>query len=203
MRVFVAAYPPADAVAHLVRFSAQLRTGRAAARLTRPETWHVTLAFLGDLPDERLPVLTGAVDLAAGTASALRVAVAGGGSFGHGRASVLWAGLTGDVTELVELARTLRRALARARLPYDRKPPTPHLTLARPGHRLTPAELAEDKAVLADYRGPEWTIDTLRTIQSHPGPTPTYQELHRSLLRHGPTSPALREQTSDAEVGPG
>ena len=60
MRLFVAAYPPSPAVSDLANFVASLRVGRAAAagvntRLARPETYHLTLAFLGEVPDERLP----------------------------------------------------------------------------------------------------------------------------------------------------
>ena len=59
MRLFVAVYPPSPAVADLAHFVASLRVGRAAAagvntRLARPETYHLTLAFLGEVPDERL-----------------------------------------------------------------------------------------------------------------------------------------------------
>ncbi|MEV0713517.1 2'-5' RNA ligase family protein, partial [Asanoa sp. NPDC050611] len=59
MRLFVAAYPSSEAVADLAAFVGALRVGQAAAagtntRLARPETYHLTLAFLGDVADERL-----------------------------------------------------------------------------------------------------------------------------------------------------
>ena len=59
MRLFVAVYPPAPAVADLATFVSSLHVGRAAAegvntRLANPLTYHLTLAFLGEVPDERL-----------------------------------------------------------------------------------------------------------------------------------------------------
>ena len=182
MRLFVAVYPPADAVTELSGYVAGLHTVRAGARPTRPDTRHVTLAFLGEVPEPRLADVTAAVDLAAGTGHPLDLRIAGGGSFGHGRHTVLWAGLTGAVPELVELARAVRRALARARLPYDRKPPNPHLTIARPGDRLPAEALAEDLTTLTHYQGKPWTADQVTVTESHPGPTPTYHQHHTTLL---------------------
>jgi 2'-5' RNA ligase len=58
VRLFVAAYPPEPACAHLAAAVDALAVGRAAAagvnaRLAPRANWHVTLAFLGDVPDER------------------------------------------------------------------------------------------------------------------------------------------------------
>jgi RNA 2',3'-cyclic 3'-phosphodiesterase len=191
VRLFVAVYPPPGAIEHLSGYAAALRTVRAGARLTRSETWHVTLAFLGDLPDQRLPELIAAVDLAATTAAPLHLAISGGGSFGRGPGTVLWAGLAGQVPELLELAAALRRALARARLPYDHKPVRPHLTLARPRRRVPPEALAADKQTLADYQGPDWTATHLSLVESHLGAQAEHNQLHQADLHQpelGPTS---------------
>ncbi len=182
MRLFVAAYPPPAAVEHLAAAIGELHVVRVAARVSRVDTWHVTLAFLGEVPAERLPVAADAVSLAAQVTAPLRLRVAGGGSFGRGRTSVLWAGLAGAVPELVELAGATRRALGRARLPYDRKPVRPHLTLARPGERVPGEQLAQDVAVLDGYRGPEWTLDRILLVSSELGPVPRYQVVHEAAL---------------------
>jgi RNA 2',3'-cyclic 3'-phosphodiesterase len=193
VRLFVAVYPPPGAVEHLSGYAAGLRAVRAGARLTRAQSWHVTLAFLADLPEPQVPVLVAAVDLAAGTAPPLRLSMSGGGSFGHGQRAVLWAGLAGQVPELLELAAALRRALGRSRLPYDRKPVRPHLTLARPGRHVPPDDLAADKATLGEYQGPEWTATHLTLVESHLGPHATHTPLHQADLHQaeiGPTSAA-------------
>jgi 2'-5' RNA ligase len=104
----------------------------------------------------------------------IRLRLAGGGRFGRGRFTVLWVGLDGDIEALRELGAILRTELRRARLPYDRKPLRPHLTLARPGERL---DVADDLLTLGRYAGPEWTVDTLTLVRSHLGPKPTYDRL--------------------------
>lgn len=184
MRLFVAAYPPEDACAHLAAMVDGLAISRAAAggvnaRVAPRSNWHVTLAFLGEVPDERYDdvreALTSAVSrwrVAGGTPPGL--AVAGGGRFGRGRFTILWAGIRGEVDALRALATTVRRQVKRARLPFDSKPLRPHLTLARPGDRV---DIRADLATLRDYSGPEWTVTELRLMRSNPGPAPTYDRL--------------------------
>ena len=144
MRLFAAVYPPASAVDHLVTFVSALRVGVASAagvntRLARPDTVHVTVAFLGDVADERLDAVTEALGRAVdGPAPSVRLA--GGGRFGRGKFTVLWTGLDGDVDALRGLAGAARRSLKKARLPYDDRPWKPHLTIARPGDRLDRAD---------------------------------------------------------------
>jgi len=65
VRLFVAGYPPAPVLAHLAGHSARLHTVRAGARVTRTDTWHVTLAFLGELPYWQLVDVGHAVELGA------------------------------------------------------------------------------------------------------------------------------------------
>ncbi|HWH01227.1 MAG TPA: 2'-5' RNA ligase family protein [Pilimelia sp.] len=195
MRLFVAAYPPAPARAHLAAAVAGLAVGRAAAqgvnaRLADAAHWHLTLAFLGDVPDARGG--DAAAALAAGVAAARdphpgdpppdggppargpRLWLGGGGRFGRGRFTVLWVGVGGETQAVTGLAASVRRELRRARLPYDGKPFRPHLTLARPGDRV---DVTGDLAALASYRGPEWTLDELCLVRSHLGPRPAYDRI--------------------------
>lgn len=187
MRLFVAAYPPAPVVDDLAGLVATLAVGQAAAsgvntRLVTPATWHVTLAFLGEVPDGRRPEVESALaDAMAGWRAAQpvppSVRVQGGGRFGRGRFTILWAGLAGEVELLRELSTAVRRQLRRSRLPYDPKLFRPHLTLARPGDRLPAEAVLADLAVLRGHIGPLWTISELRLVRSHPGPKPRYDRL--------------------------
>ncbi len=185
MRLFVAAYPSTEAVVHLSQFVGTLHVGRPvepgrSLRLVPPGRWHLTLAFLGDVDDLKAGDAVAAVgDAVAGWRDAggqpPRLGVAGGGRFGRGRFTVLWAGVDGAVPDLDDLASRLGRALRRARLPVDRKPFRAHLTLARPGDRLAPGALAADLAALDAYRGPSWQLTDLHLVRSHLGPDPRYE----------------------------
>jgi 2'-5' RNA ligase len=195
VRLFVAAYPPAEAVADLTAQVSRLHIGAAAARgvnvrLTAAEILHVTLAFLGDVEDDRLPDVTRALGRAeeawhrrSGRPGSPeeqpppRVRLAGGGRFGRGQFTLLWIGLAGDVPALRTLNHAIRRELRRARLPYDPRPFRPHLTLARPGDRVDAAEVDEDRWVLDGYLGPSWPVAEMALMRSHLGPRPTYDRL--------------------------
>jgi RNA 2',3'-cyclic 3'-phosphodiesterase len=171
-RLFVGVYPPEAALDDLAALLDGLHLGRSGIRRTPRERWHLTVAFLGDVEEERVSDVEVALDKVVAPPPELRLA--GGGRFGRGRFTIVWTGVDGPVAPL---AQAVRRQLKRARVPYDRKPFRPHLTLARPGGRLTPAELAADLAALRAYQGPLWTVDELRLVRSHLGPNPIHETL--------------------------
>lgn len=191
----MALYPPPEVVHDIVGQVARLRVGEAYAsgvntRLARPDNLHVTLCFLGEVEDGSLPVVTDALSRAARTWRRLagvvgsreglgppRLRLAGGGRFGRGQFTVLWTGLAGDVDALHLLGRAVRRELKRARLPHDRRPFRPHLTIARPGDRLDRAAVDEDVATLDGYLGPSWPVTEMVLVRSNPGPRPAYEPL--------------------------
>ncbi|MEV4479647.1 RNA 2',3'-cyclic phosphodiesterase [Micromonospora coxensis] len=187
MRLFVAVYPPPAAVADLTARIAGLRIGAAQAagvnvRLADPAQLHVTLAFLGEVETDRLIDVESALGLAVQTArttwqSTPRLRLGGGGRFGRGRFTVLWVDLLGEVEALHVLGRLIRSGLRRNRLPHDDKPFRPHLTVARPGDRVDPADVETDRVTLDAYRGPEWPATELVLVRSHQGPRPTYDRL--------------------------
>ena len=188
----MAAYPPAGACDDLERQLAGLHVASAASRgvntrLARRDTWHVTLAFLGEVAEERGPDAALAIERAvtawrAAAPGPPQLLLAGGGRFGRGRFTVLWVGVDGDREALAGLSRQVRRELKRDRLPYDDRPLKPHLTIARPGDRLDKAAVEADRAALANYRGPAWPVQSVQLVRSHLGPKPWYEHLAASPL---------------------
>ncbi len=198
MRLFVAVFPPPEAVADLSAEVARLRVGRAAAagtnvRLADPARAHLTVAFLGQVDASRLVDVESALGIAAeafrtrdlppaerpagGRTGPAVLRLGGGRSFGRGRFTVLWVDVRGDVEALRVLARLVRSGLRRGRLPYDEKPFTPHLTIARPGDRIDRADVAADREALHDYLGPPWPAAELVLVRSHQGPQPAYDRV--------------------------
>jgi 2'-5' RNA ligase len=192
VRLFVAAYPSPVARDDLAALVRKLSVGQPrerghSVRLASADNWHVTLAFIGEVPDASLDKARQAVERAvatwrAGNTTPPMVRIAGGGTFGRGRFTPLWTDLRGDVDALTDLAADLRRELRKARFPRDNKQFRPHLTIARPGDRLAAAELAGDLALLDGYRGPKWTVDRIQLMRSHLGPRPTYDVLAEVAL---------------------
>jgi 2'-5' RNA ligase len=187
VRLFVAVYPPTTALDDLERFSARLLVAKARAqgvntRVTARALWHVTLAFLGEVPDDRVPEAARAVDRATEQVreSTPSLRIAGGGRFGRERFTVLWAGVQGDVAGFTRIAAAVRRELSASRLRFDNKRFSPHLTLARPGDKLPPEAIDADIAALAGYRGQTWSCPRMTLVASHLGPAPRHEPIHQA-----------------------
>ncbi len=168
--------PPAPAREHLAAALAGLQGAPGEPRWTTPERWHLTLLFLGAVPDRQVSDLGAALapEVAAGAPRRLRLADAG--RFGSTRRpQVAWIGLDGDVTALGDLAARCAAVARRLRLEVEDRPFRPHLTVGRwrPGHPADGALLDR----LAGYRGPEWPVGAVRLYESRLGRTPAYEEL--------------------------
>ena len=120
MRLFIA-IPLGDAMRKsLTAMQADLRAQRVRGNFTPPENLHLTLAFIGEYPDpdgvlEILPPL-----------QPFELRLNGFGAFGD----LWWAGFERS-EPLENYVRRLRRALAEAGIPFDRKRFSPHVTLVR------------------------------------------------------------------------
>ena len=170
MRLFFAVELPHDVQAELGR----LRRGEDADyRWSDPSLLHVTLAFLGEQPEEHLDVLqrVGAAAAQASPRGTLRLGEAG--SFGTKRAPrVLWVGLDGDLPKLTALQSNLARGLREAGFALEDRPFSPHVTLARRRVRATGEAPAGWPPHLAH---PHFEMDHLTLFQSRLSPRgPTY-----------------------------
>lgn len=104
---------------------------------------HVTLAFVGRIPEERVGEVIDACALAAVSEPAFRIALDALGTFPEGgRARVVWAG-TGPAERRIEhLGAAVRSALDRRAIPFDLRPLRPHVTVGRVRESATRAEAA-------------------------------------------------------------
>lgn len=171
----MAAYPPRDVREDFKRLVDGLHVAaprEKSVRLAPADRWHLTVAFIGDVEDPSAAVA--ALEQLAGTA-APTVRITGGKTLGRGRFRHLVAEVAGD--DLGPMGTAVRQALKQHRLPYDRRPWQPHVTIARPGQLLSAEELAADLAMVGAYRGPAWRLDEVRLMESHLGPKPEYDVL--------------------------
>jgi RNA 2',3'-cyclic 3'-phosphodiesterase len=189
VRLFVAIVPPPAVLAELSAAIAPLRAAAPELRWSGPESWHLTLAFLGETEERILPDLTARLHRAAGRHSAMELAIAGAGAFPAAvRARVLWAGISTDRQRLAALAASVAAAARRAGAPPpdEGRKYRPHLTLAR---SREPADVSVLAAALADYSGQAWTPSEVCLIRSQLGRgVPRYDPLGRWPLR-GSASP--------------
>ena len=93
---------------------------------------HVTLAFLGETPDDRLPDVTAAVETAARGVTAFDVELDRSGRFPPtGRPRVVWLGIGAGAPNLMALGERVRAELGRRTIGFDNKPLRAHVTIGR------------------------------------------------------------------------
>jgi len=93
---------------------------------------HVTLAFLGRTPPERLADVSAALEAAAGHVTAFDIELGRAGRFPTtGRPRVVWLGMGAGAPALLALGDRVRAELARREVVFDDKPLRAHITLGR------------------------------------------------------------------------
>jgi 2'-5' RNA ligase len=167
MRLFVAVVPPRPVLLELRAALSTLPHTDGNLRWTHPESWHITLAFLGEVPKESLAELTERLARAASRATPMELAVAGGGQYDS---HVLWAGIQGDRDRLGRLSETVTAAARRCRVRVDERPFRPHVTLARVrgGHGGPPTDLRPYVDRMTAFRTPRWLVKEMELFESVP-----------------------------------
>ena len=130
MRLFVALQIPPAVRKNLAEFLAELRAISSQPRWVRTENLHVTLKFIGEMQAEKLGDIRAALSMVhSDRAGALDFR---GTSFfpNEKRPRVFWAGIAASAN-LARLAGDIDRALEKLGVPPEKRPFSPHLTLAR------------------------------------------------------------------------
>lgn len=135
-RVFFALWPEPAASAALHAFALRMQA-RCGGRVMRAETLHLTLAFLGDLPVQRINALRTLAAQVHGEAFDLEIARAGSWK----RNRVLWAAPRATPPALADLADALASALRAAGYALEERPFSPHLTLIRNAREAPPPDI--------------------------------------------------------------
>ncbi|MGX1549026.1 RNA 2',3'-cyclic phosphodiesterase [Streptomyces adustus] len=165
VRVFIALAPPDHAKEELARELHSAYGTHPHMRWNRVEDWHITLAFLGELPPATaLKLQAPLAELAAGR-KPIPLSLRGSGNFDD---RVLWSGVDGDLDALHVLADDVRSAVKNCGIVFEERPLRPHLTLARArrGDRSSAGEIAEG---LAEFTGLPWPAERLHLVGSNAG----------------------------------
>jgi RNA 2',3'-cyclic 3'-phosphodiesterase len=189
-RLFVAISPPDPVRRRLAALVAELKTsaGRAGGevRWTPPENVHLTLQFLGGVPDARVDDVKAAVSAASAAASAahLSLEVKGAGGFPNARRPrIVWLGIAGDVAALAHVVADLGRRLAPLGFPPEARPFSPHLTIGRAREQRGAPGLGGALAHAGEAEGFAWRVSELVVFESFLSPKgPRYEAVHRAPL---------------------
>jgi len=175
LRLFVACELPPEMKAALTSLQEALRKkGAPRLRWVRPDGIHLTLKFLGAVPQHKVAAICEALAPTVLGMPPLALALAEVGTFGDRRGPrVVWVGMQGDLEPLARLQQRIEKALEPLGFPLEGRAFSPHLTLARvpddvgSGERQALRELA--KATSAPT-APPVTIRELSLMRSILGP---------------------------------
>jgi 2'-5' RNA ligase len=181
-RLFIA-HPVPEAVR--TEIQAQLgpyRRRHPAVRWTQPESWHLTLLFLGAVDPRRVPELERLVDEIASQMSPYRAVVDHGDGLLRQGEGVAWLGLGVGSGTLIEAA-----TLAAERCPRDategpapQRTPSAHLTIVRRADALVIEAL---RSRTEGALGVSWTVDAVELVRSHLEPDGArYETLHLATM---------------------
>ena len=130
-RIFVAFTVPEVQRTRLGRLQGLIAPEIPNARWVTPEMFHVTLAFLGDVPDTDLNVVCRAVAAATSGIPPFKVNLQSLGAFPDSeKPRVVWVGMTGPGIEILnQLQKSIVGAVTEAGFPPEDDRFHPHLTL--------------------------------------------------------------------------
>jgi 2'-5' RNA ligase len=171
LRLFIAIAVPPEVRQEIGRAQGRLQrhSPPGAIRWTRPEQFHVTLKFLGDVPSEHLAALEKSVNTVCSNSPALRLSANGIGFFPNAhKPRVIWVGARDDGAQLSELHRRLEEALHWLDQAARPKKFTGHITLGRfkPGHHGSIQKLLELASDLHGQQFGDWQAREVEIVRS-------------------------------------
>lgn len=153
------------------------RTG-ASLKAVQPEIMHLTLRFLGEIPQATVQRI---IEIMSGLRfSPFQVEFAGVGVFPNiRRISVVWIGITKGEERLAEIFQQLEPNLRQIGLPPDNKGFSPHLTIARVRSGLNKELLAKLIENMREIEFGSMEVNAVRLKKSTLTPRgPIYTTLH-------------------------
>ncbi|MBW2094155.1 MAG: RNA 2',3'-cyclic phosphodiesterase [Deltaproteobacteria bacterium] len=150
------------------RVSSELKPLLPRARWVRAENMHLTVVFLGQIPESSIEEIRGVAKSVCDRYGAFDIALKGIGVFsGIHNPRVLWMGLQADLERMSHFRNALQRKLRPFGVQEEKRPFRPHLTLCRfkKGVRGG-ATLAKILDAYKDFSGPFYTLQELFLLKS-------------------------------------
>lgn len=179
---FAVEVPTTEAIRGLL---GSLRATGERLKVVTSENLHLTLKFLGEVPEAQVEGLAAALEAACRGHGPISVTVAGTGAFPQWSSPrVLWLGVE-EGGGLVALANVLEERCLPLGFPPEGRPFSPHLTIARVKEGNPRSAVAK----LRDHQGDtfaSFVVDKVKLKKStlRPG-GPLYEDLTAVDLTHG------------------
>ncbi len=142
IRSFIAIELPQNVQHGLGQLRSELkRAEHPFVKWVNPESIHLTLKFLGNIPFKQVAEIAKAMEEASRGIPPFHLEISGLGAFPNvNQPRVIWVGIRGEMNNLQKLQQNIDSALAPFGFAKEERRFVPHLTLARIKERASPAE---------------------------------------------------------------
>lgn len=186
MRTFVAVDLSSEIKINLEDLIRNVRKKAAGVKWAGPDAMHLTLKFLGEIPEDKAEAVGTLLEGLAGTHRPFPLKLKGTGTFPPGggmNARILWAGVVED-PGLMKLQAVLEDEFERAGFPREDRPFHPHMTLGRVKSPDGLERVLRELERYATIDLGEMTVVRLTFFQSVLKPSgPQYQVLTEAALK--------------------
>jgi len=156
-----------EVVNRIVEVQERLKASGADLKLVEPENVHLTLKFLGDIPESRVTDVVNAMEKAAETVEPFTMRLKGIGVFPNPNyVRVVWIGVEEGSDETKAMAAVLEQELGRMGFRRERKDFVPHVTVARVRSGRNKDRLIEAIRELSNVEVGEVEVDRIRLKKS-------------------------------------
>lgn len=173
MRLFVAIPLPEPITDRLQQWAYAHKSEFTFRKWTYPQDYHITLQFLGDVEESRLPAIKSALEQI--KAAPFAMSLNGAGVFGiPDSPRVLWAAIDGNKKALHDLQAEVVLQMRTVGFVPEARPYSPHITLAR----KYAGSLPFNKEFLHSApKDQEWQVDRFVLMRTHMHETPMYEAI--------------------------
>ncbi|MBN1459556.1 MAG: RNA 2',3'-cyclic phosphodiesterase [Armatimonadetes bacterium] len=187
LRCFVAVKIPEAAAARVREAQERLREAEPSWKWVDPDTFHLTLKFLGQVSSDRLGELWSAITASLDGRHSFVMTLKGLGAFPNARSPrVAWAGIQEGAQELGELAEAVETACERLDFEREQRPFAAHLTLGRARRGQTKSQVGQAIEREGDIEFGEAPVERVLLMQSQLRPDGArYTILEEHELEHG------------------
>lgn len=131
MRVFIAIEFEQPVKDYLNRIQKQLMGYSTEGNFSRPENFHLTLKFIGEVQPSFLSDIADAMAHAVDGIKPFKLSLGGLGNFPRGNKMIIWMGVGGELETLYSLFNRLEASLSNIGIAKDARGYSPHITLGR------------------------------------------------------------------------
>jgi len=170
MRLFIATSFPPEVLRDLNERITRFKSRLPAASWVRPETQHLTFAFLGEQPEELIEKLTVPLGAAIGKLTRFEASLQNCGFFPNPRhARVGWIGIEPN-DKFSGIANAVREVVTNNGVELDRADFKPHLTVMRMREGWPPASIELFSKSMRDYRSEKFPVEAITLFSSELNP---------------------------------